>query len=126
MRYAGDFAMLMRHAAHGSLDLADPDWDPRPALGVVLAAAGYPEAPRKGDTIDGLPDDNDNLHIFHAGTALGEDGVLRTSGGRVLTVTALGNDLRDAARRAYVSASDIRFEGRQMRRDIGHRALGRE
>ena len=126
MRYAGDFAALMQHAAHGSLDLADPDWDPRPALGVVLAAAGYPESPRKGDTIDGLPTDNANLHVFHAGTALGEDGQLRTSGGRVLTVTAIGNDLRDAARRAYAEADGIHFDGRQLRRDIGYRALGRE
>jgi phosphoribosylamine--glycine ligase len=125
MRYAGDFALLMLHAAHGTLHLADPDWDPRPALGVVLAAAGYPESPRKGDAIAGLPADNDNLHVFHAGTVLGEDGELRTSGGRVLTVTALGNDLRDAAQRAYAAADAISFEGRQMRRDIGHRALGK-
>ena len=126
MRYAGDFATLMLHAAHGTLDLADPDWDPRPALGVVLAAAGYPESPRKGDVITGLPADGDRLHVFHAGTALGEDEVLRTSGGRVLTVTALGDDLADAARRAYAGAGGIVFDGRQMRRDIGHRALGRE
>ncbi|MCF8192556.1 MAG: phosphoribosylamine--glycine ligase, partial [Burkholderiales bacterium] len=65
------------------------------------------------------------LHVFHAGTTLGEDDQLRTSGGRVLTVTALGNDLRDAARRAYAAADSIVFEGRQMRRDIGHRALDR-
>ncbi len=125
MRYGGDFALLMLHAAHGTLHLADPDWDPRPALGVVLAAAGYPESPRKGDAIAGLPADNDNLHVFHAGTTLGDDDQLRTSGGRVLTVTALGNDLRDAARRAYAAADSIVFEGRQMRRDIGHRALDR-
>jgi len=124
MRYAGDFAALMLHAAHGSLDLADPDWDPRPALGVVLAAAGYPDAPRKGDLITGLPEDTDRVHLFHAGTALDEAGGLRTSGGRVLTVTALGDDLPDAVRRAYSTAERIAFEGRQMRRDIGHRALG--
>lgn len=125
MRYAGDFALLMLHAAHGTLHLADPDWDPRPALGVVLAAAGYPEAPRKDDAISGLPADNDDLHVFHAGTVLDENGDLRTHGGRVLTVTALGNDLRDAAQRAYAAADAISFEGRQMRRDIGHRALGK-
>jgi len=126
MRYAGDFAALMQHAACGTLDQAAPDWDPRPALGVVLAAAGYPEAPRKGDVISGLPAGAADLHVFHAGTVLGDDGALRTSGGRVLTVTAIGNDLRDAARRAYVAADAVAFDGRQMRRDIGHRALARE
>jgi len=125
MRYAGDFVALMLHAAHGTLDQAFPDWDPRPALGVVLAAAGYPEAPRKGDAITGLPADTDRMHVFHAGTVLGEDGSLRTSGGRVLTVTALGEDLPDAVRRAYSAAEGIAFDGRQMRRDIGHRALGK-
>ena len=126
MRYSGDFAALMLHAAHGSLDEAFPEWDPRPALGVVLAAAGYPESPRKGDVIDSLPADSAYVHVFHAGTALGEDGLLRTSGGRVLTVTALGDDLLDAARRAYAGAEQITFDGRQMRRDIGHRALSKE
>ena len=126
MRYSGDFAALMLHAAHGSLDEAFPEWDPRPALGVVLAAAGYPESPRKGDVIDSLPADSAYVHVFHAGTALDDDGQLRTSGGRVLTVTALGDDLLDAARRAYAGAEQITFDGRQMRRDIGHRALSKE
>jgi phosphoribosylamine--glycine ligase len=123
MRYAGDFAALMQHAAAGTLDQVEPDWDPRPALGVVLAAAGYPESPRKGDAITGLPEDTGDLHVFHAGTTLGDDDVLRTSGGRVMTVTALGGTLRDAADRAYRGATGIVFDGVQLRTDIGHCAL---
>jgi phosphoribosylamine--glycine ligase len=125
MRYVGDFAALMLHAAHGTLDLADPDWDPRPSLGVVVAAAGYPESARKGDAIGDLPADSAHVHVFHAGTVLDDGSQLRTSGGRVLTVTALGDDLGDAARRAYAGVEQVAFEGRQMRRDIGHRALNR-
>jgi phosphoribosylamine--glycine ligase len=89
---------------------------------VVLAAHGYPDAPRKGDAIHGLPAAQEDCHVFHAGTAWnGKDVVV--NGGRVLTVTALGGNLSAAQRRAYEVAEKIRFEGMQFRRDIGHRAL---
>jgi phosphoribosylamine--glycine ligase len=92
------------------------------ALGVVLAAHGYPDAPRKGDEITGLPRDGEDFHVFHSGTAL-EGGKLVTSGGRVLCVTALGDTVRVAQRRAYEVAEQIQYAGKQMRRDIGHRAI---
>ena len=91
---------------------------------MVLAAAGYPEAPRKGDPIHGLPKASDDCRVFHAGTRL--DGKqLVTDGGRVLCVTALGDSLRVARSRAYEAVAPIRFDGMQYRRDIGHRALKR-
>jgi phosphoribosylamine---glycine ligase len=90
----------------------------------VMAAAGYPDDPRKGDEITGLAQtDGDDVHVFHAGTVL-EEGKVRVSGGRVLCVTALGDTVRVAQRRAYEAAEAIRFEGSQMRRDIGFRAIG--
>jgi len=107
---------------NGRLDRFNAEWDRRPALGVVLAAAGYPENPRKGDAISGLPHAADDVRVFHAGTALSGDRVV-TSGGRVLCVTALGDTLRLAQLRAYQVVEGIRFEGMQYRRDIGHRAL---
>ena len=97
------------------------------ALGVVLAAEGYPLNPRKGDAITGLPvaaDLGDDAMVFHAGTAIA-DGNLVTSGGRVLCVTALGESARTAAQRAYEAASGVQFAGRQYRSDIGHRAIKR-
>ena len=97
-------------------------WDRRTALGVVMAAHGYPEAPRKGDAISGLPQDQDDAMVFHAGTEL-VDGVVRTSGGRVLCVTALGDSVRQAQQHAYDLARGIHFDGAQMRRDIGYRAI---
>jgi phosphoribosylamine--glycine ligase len=98
-------------------------WDRRSALGVVMAAAGYPASPRKGDLIEGLPAGSEDMQVFHAGTQRREDGALFTSGGRVLTVTALGEPLRAAQQRAYAALESIRFDGMQLRRDIGHRAL---
>jgi phosphoribosylamine--glycine ligase len=98
-------------------------WDRRSALGVVMAAAGYPASPRKGDLIEGLPAGTEDMQVFHAGTQRREDGALFTSGGRVLTVTALGEPLRAAQQRAYAALESIRFDGMQLRRDIGHRAL---
>ena len=90
----------------------------------MLATHGYPEAPRKGDIIEGLPpEDAPDLHVFHAGTVRQDDRLV-THGGRVLCVTALGDSVRLAQRRAYEVAEQIRFEGMQMRRDIGHRAAG--
>ena len=123
MRLKSDFAALIEYALAGRLDEADAEWDPRVALGVVLAAAGYPDTPRKGDTIHGLPDGEEDYHVFHAGTAL-EGNKVVVNGGRVLCVTALGHNVRTAQRRAYEIAGRIRFDGMQLRRDIGHRALG--
>ena len=97
-----------------------------PPEAVVLAAAGYPDSPRKGDRIDGLPQTaDDDTHVFHAGTAE-QDGAVVTAGGRVLCVTALGDNVRAAQKRAYELAESIVFDGRQFRRDIGHRALNRK
>jgi len=124
MRLKSDFLDLVEHAIDGTLDRAEAEWDRRAALGVVLAAAGYPDTPRKGDAITGLPHDGEDFHVFHAGTAE-QDGQVVTSGGRVLCVTALGENVKLAAERAYEVAACIRFEGVQFRRDIGHRAIHR-
>ena len=124
MRLKSDFLALVDHAIDGTLDEVEADWDRRAALGVVLAAAGYPDTPRKGDEIHGLPKNEDDFHVFHAGTALRGDAVV-TNGGRVLCVTALGDKVKIAAVRAYEVAERIRFDGMQFRRDIGHRAFGR-
>ncbi len=122
LRLKSDFVTLLEAALDGKLDTASAAWDPRVALGVVLAAANYPEDPRKGDIIRGLPAPGEDYHVFHAGTATeGKDAV--TSGGRVLCVTALGHNTRTAQRRAYEIVDQIRFDGMQYRRDIGHRAV---
>ncbi|MBL8534092.1 MAG: phosphoribosylamine--glycine ligase [Betaproteobacteria bacterium] len=123
MRLKSDLHTLVEHGVNGTLDRADAQWDRRFALGVVLAAAGYPDAPRKGDVITGWPRNAEDVHVFHAGTAA-RDGAVVTSGGRVLCVTALGDTVRVAQRRAYEVADQIQFDGRQMRRDIGYRAIG--
>ena len=124
LRLKSDLVPLLEHALAGTLDRAEADWDPRVALGVVLAAHGYPDAPRKGDAIQGLAAPEDDCHVFHAGTALNGKDVV-ASGGRVLCVTALGGTVRAAQRRAYEITERIRFEGMQFRRDIGGRALDR-
>jgi len=98
------------------------DWDPRVALGVVLAAAGYPMNPRKGDVITGLPADEADRMVFHAGTA-DADGQVVVAGGRVLCVTALADTVASAQQKAYTLVDGIRFDGMQCRRDIGYRAL---
>jgi len=122
LRLKSDLVTLLEAAIDGKLDAASADWDPRVALGVVLAAAHYPDDPRKGDVIRGLPTPGEDFHVFHAGTTLsGADTV--TSGGRVLCVTALGHNTRTAQRRAYEIVDQIRFDGMQFRRDIGHRAV---
>ncbi len=123
-RLKSDLLELLEHGVAGSLDQAEPQWDRRVALGVVLAAHGYPDAPRKGDAISGLPRPTEDCRVFHAGTALQDDRVV-TSGGRVLCVTALGDNVRIAQQRAYEAAQLIHFDGAQMRRDIGYRALNR-
>ena len=122
IRLKSDLVTLVEHAIDGTLDRAEAEWDPRVALGVVLAAHGYPEAPRKGDAIDGLPEAGEDYRVFHAGTAL-EGNRVTVSGGRVLCVTALGHNVRTAHKRAYEIVSRIRYDGMQYRRDIGHRAL---
>ena len=122
MRMKSDLAGLLEHALAGTLDRAQVEWDRRTALGVVVAAAGYPDEPRKGDPIERLPADAEDCVVFHAGTQL-RDGQLVTSGGRVLCVTALGDSLYLAHKRAYDAVAQVRFEGMQFRRDIGHRAL---
>jgi phosphoribosylamine--glycine ligase len=123
MRLKSDLTALLDAAIDGKLDSAEAEWDPRVALGVVLAAANYPEDPRKGDVITGLPAEGDDYHVFHAGTALSGKNVV-TSGGRVMCVTALGHNTRTAQKRAYEIVDLIRFDGMQHRRDIGHRAVG--
>jgi phosphoribosylamine--glycine ligase len=123
MRLKSDLVALIEHALAGTLDKTEAAWDRRVALSVVLAAHGYPDAPRKGDAIQGLPAPEEDCRVFHAGTALNGKDVV-TSGGRVLAVTALGGNVSAARRRAYEVAEKIGFDGMQFRRDIGHRALG--
>lgn len=106
---------------HGRLDQIELQWDRRTALGVVLAAQGYPLEPRKGDVITGLPKEDEDAVVFHAGTKLQGDDVV-TTGGRVLCVTVLADNVRQAQVRAYEVALGIHFDGMQYRRDIGHRA----
>lgn len=122
MRLKTDLHTLLEHAVNGTLDQIEAQWDRRVALGVVMAASGYPDNPQRGDVISGLPANTDDVHVFHAGTALKNDQVI-TNGGRVLCVTALGDTVRVAQRRAYEVAETIDFDGRQMRRDIGFRAI---
>ena len=100
------------------------DWDRRSAVGVVLAAHGYPMSPRKGDVITGLPQDTDDVVVFHAGTQV-KDGQVVTSGGRVLCVTALGGTLKLAQQLVYDTTKGIHFDGMQYRTDIGYRAISR-
>lgn len=122
MRLKSDLVDVMNAAVDGKLDQLELQWDRRTALGVVMAAYGYPESPRKGDAITGIAPEADDAMVFHAGTEL-QEGVLRTSGGRVLCVTALGDNVRQAQQRAYDVARSIHFDGAQYRHDIGHRAV---
>jgi phosphoribosylamine--glycine ligase len=122
LRMKTDLVDLLEHAIDGKLDRIDVSWDRRTALGVVLAAAGYPDAPRKGDVIEALPADTDDCVTFHAGTTI-KDGQLITSGGRVLCVTALGDTVRAAQKRAYDAVEQVRCAGLQYRKDIGFRAI---
>ena len=124
MRLKSDLFEVLMHATDGTLDQAELQWDRRAALGVVMAASGYPLSPRKGDAITGLPEDSEEAMVFHAGTAL-QDDQLVTSGGRVLCVTALGEAVRHAQQHAYQALTSIQFDGKQFRQDIGHRAIKR-
>jgi phosphoribosylamine--glycine ligase len=122
MRLKSDLVGVMLAATSGKLDEVELQWDHRAALGVVMAVAGYPFEPRTGDPITGLPKPADDAVVFHAGT-LAEGGQIKTAGGRVLCVTALGNSIKQAQARAYSVAQGIHFDGVQYRRDIGHHAI---
>src|SRR5574340_1233878 len=123
MRLKSDLVAVVEAAISGRLDQIEVEWDRRTALAVVLAAAGYPDAPQRGAVIGPLPAAAEDLHVFHAGTAA-QDGRTVT-GGRVLAVTALGDSVRMAQKRAYDAVAGIHFDGMQYRRDIGWRALDR-
>ncbi|KVL23489.1 phosphoribosylamine--glycine ligase [Burkholderia ubonensis] len=124
-RLKSDFSKVVEQAIAGTLDTVELDWDRRTALGVVLAAHGYPDAPRKGDRINGIPAETEQAVTFHAGTTLDGD-KLTTSGGRVLCVVGLADSVREAQQHAYETINQINFEGMQYRRDIGYRALSRK
>ncbi|WP_310461015.1 phosphoribosylamine--glycine ligase [Sphaerotilus sp.] len=127
MRLKSDLLQVLQHATDGTLDQVTLDWDRRVALGVVMASAGYPLDPKKGDAIRGLPAETEDCKVFHAGTATatGPNGSVVTSGGRVLCVTALGDSVRNAQQRAYDAAQGIQYAGMQYRHDIGYRAIKR-
>lgn len=122
MRLKTDLYEVMMAATSGTLDQVELEWDRRPALGVVMAAHGYPLQPRKGDVISGLPVATEDSMVFHAGTSRKDKETL-TSGGRVLCVTALGSTVKAAQQRAYEVAEGIKFDGAQYRKDIGYRAI---
>jgi phosphoribosylamine--glycine ligase len=122
MRLKSDLLDLLLHATDGTLDSVELQWDRRTALGVVVAAAGYPAAPRKGDTITALPADSADLQVFHAGTAV-VDGHMQVNGGRVLCVTALSDSVRLAQQRALEGVRQVQIAGAHWRNDIGHRAI---
>jgi phosphoribosylamine--glycine ligase len=122
LRLKSDLVKLAEHAVNGTLDQIEAEWDRRTALGVVMASANYPDTPRTGDVITGLPKGSDDMQVFHAGTAMKNDQVV-TSGGRVLCVTALGETVKYAQAQAYQALSEIQFDGAQYRQDIGYRAF---
>ncbi len=122
MRLKSDLLEVLLKATDGTLDQVELQWDRRIALGVVVAAHGYPAAPRKGDAITALPADAPELQVFHAGTTV-QDGQLVANGGRVLCVTALGDNVRLAQQRALQAVQEVRMDGAQWRNDIGHRAI---
>lgn len=124
MRLKTDLVDLVEAAIAGKLDSSEADWDRRVALGVVLAAAGYPESPRPGDAIEGLDVKLEDAHVFHAGTT-SRDGKTICAGGRVLCVTALGDSVKEAQMRTYEAVGHIHFDGMQYRKDIGYRAIKR-
>lgn len=125
MRLKTDLAWLCDMALDGKLDQASAEWDERKSLGVVLAAGGYPDSYKSGDVIETLPENTDDMHIFHAGTS-NQSGKQVTSGGRVLCVTALGNTVTEAQQRAYEAVKQVHWNNVYYRTDIGHRAISRE
>ena len=126
LRLRSDLVDLVEAAIDGRLDTVQADWDERPSLGVVMAAANYPDTPRTGDAIHGLDADSGAAKVFHAGTRLGPEGEVLTSGGRVLCVAALGDSVGAAQRNAYAAVDRIGWEGEFHRHDIGWRAIARE
>ena len=124
LRLKTDLFDVLMHASAGTLDEVELEWDRRVALAVVMAAHGYPESPRKGDVVEHLPPEVPDAVVFHAGTTL-QDGHVRTAGGRVLCVTALGDSVKQAHTRAYEVLHGIHFDGAQFRNDIGFRAIRR-
>ncbi|MEY4729777.1 MAG: hypothetical protein RL020_935 [Pseudomonadota bacterium] len=122
LRLKTDFTILLDHAVSGTLNLTEAEWDRRAALGVVIAAGGYPDNPRKGEIVSGLPKPNEHGRVFHAGTKLDGKNVV-VNGGRVLCATALGVNVKQAKQYAYELAEPIKFDGMHMRRDIGWRAI---
>ena len=123
-RLKTDLVSVMEHAVAGTLNDIELVWDRRTALGVVMAASGYPDAPRKNDVITGIPEETEDSMSFHAGTAL-DNKTLTTQGGRVLCVVGLGDSVRMAQKHAYEAVDKIHFDGMQFRHDIGWRALKR-
>jgi len=123
-RLRSDLVDVMDHAINGTLDQIELEWDRRFALGVVMAAHNYPDTPRSGDEITGIPAENESQVVFHAGTTI-KDGKLVTSGGRVLCVVGLDDTVKGAQKRAYEVVDQIQFDGAQFRRDIGHLAIKR-
>jgi phosphoribosylamine--glycine ligase len=121
-RLKSDLVGVMEHAVNGTLDTVELEWDRRTAVGVVMAAAGYPDSPKKGDVIDGIPAETAECVTFHAGTAI-VGGTLQTNGGRVLCVVGLGDSIKMAQKQAYETVDKIHFNGAQFRRDIGWRGL---
>ncbi|MDO5667570.1 MAG: phosphoribosylamine--glycine ligase [Alcaligenaceae bacterium] len=122
MRINNDFVQLFEAATQGNLDQVQMNWDPRSAIGVVLASHNYPADPRVGDAISGLPEDSNEVMVFHAGTKQ-VDGEILTSGGRVLCVTAVGESIEEAREKAYSAIDGIKFDGMQFRQDIAWRAI---
>jgi len=126
LRLKSDLVDLIEAALDGELHHTHVQWDPRPSLGVVMAAGGYPGKVRSGDVITGLDSDfGPDAKVFHAGTQLDAKGNVVTAGGRVLTVCALGKDIAAARANAYAAVAKIHYEGGFCRRDIAHRALHR-
>jgi phosphoribosylamine--glycine ligase len=125
IRLQSDLVKLCDAALDKTLDQVSAQWDPRPAIGIVLAAGGYPASYNKGDIISDLPAATSELKVFHAGTAL-KDGKITTNGGRVLCVTALGDSVKDAQTKAYQGCQSISWNGMFYRHDIGYRAIARE
>jgi phosphoribosylamine--glycine ligase len=121
-RLKSDLVTVLEHACNGTLDAVELEWDRRTAVGVVMAAAGYPDAPVKGDVIDGIPAETPECVTFHAGTRI-VGGALQTSGGRVLCVVGLGDSVKMAQKQAYETVDKIHFNGAQFRRDIGWRGI---
>ncbi|MDO5638879.1 MAG: phosphoribosylamine--glycine ligase [Neisseria sp.] len=124
-RLNSDLVDLVEAGIEGRLDSAIAEWDPQTAVGVVLAAANYPETPRKGDVISGLDAANQTGKVFHAGTAGNDKGEILTNGGRVLCVVGLGNDVAAAKAKAYQALAAIHFDGMQYRKDIADKAINR-